>query len=81
MIFKNLKIPVLVSGIGEEGTSSAVARSEREVKQQQARRQHITKTKIKQGMRKEIIHSFYAIAMGLLGSLSKDDVDHSENVI
>ena len=32
-------------------------------------------------MKKEIIHSFYSMAMGLLGSLNKDDVDDSENVI
>ena len=30
-------------------------------------------------MKKEIIHAFYAIAMGLLGTLGKDDVDDSEN--
>jgi len=34
-----------------------------------------------QGMKKKIIHSLYAVAMGLLKSLSKDDVDDSENVI
>ena len=34
-----------------------------------------------QGMKKESIHSFYAVAAGLLGSLSKDDVYDSENVI
>ena len=53
MMFNIFKIPVPVSWNGGEGNSSGVARSEREVKEQQACRQHITKTKITQARRNE----------------------------
>ena len=53
IIFKNLKIVVVVSWIGGKRTSSAVAGSEREFKEQQARGQHTKKRKenMHQGMK------------------------------
>ena len=70
MMFNIFKIPVPVSWNGGEENSCRVARSEGEVKEQQARRQHMTKTKITQAPPRNEKKS--SIHLGLLGSLSKD---------
>ena len=75
----------MVSGIGGKGMPSAAIKSEREVKEPRARRKHITKTKIKHAPRNEKRNHPFILcdSYGLLaiGSLSKDVVDDSENVI
>ena len=63
--------------------SSAAIKSEREVREPRARRKNITKTKIKHAPRNEKRNHPFVLCgnYGLLESLSKDDVDDSENVI